>query len=128
MSLGGDCRAVRTGQRHNRAGGKQIANWTMTAGRGNYPMALDLDARHVIVVFRDPAKLMVLRMGDGGSVAERETCGDADDVFFEARRHRIYVSCGDGFIDIFDVAGAAYRSLARMPTARGARTSRPPRC
>ena len=29
-------------------------------------------------------------------VAKAETCGDADDVFVDAKRRRVYVSCGEG--------------------------------
>jgi hypothetical protein len=50
-----------------------------------------------------------------------DTCGDADDVFVDAKRHRVYVSCGAGVIDIFDAH--SYERLARIPTVSGARTS-----
>jgi DNA-binding transcriptional regulator YbjK len=53
----------------------------------------------------------------------RTLCGDADDVFVDARRHRAYVSCGQGFIDVFDTQGVEYRRLARIPTVPGARTA-----
>jgi hypothetical protein len=49
--------------------------------------------------------------------------GDADDLFVDAKRSRIYVSCGEGFLDVFDARAGDYRRLARVPTARGARTS-----
>ena len=46
-------------------------------------------------------------MKDGASIAEQDTCGDSDDVFFDAKRKRVYVGCGAGFIDVFDAAGGA---------------------
>ena len=55
--------------------------------------------------------------------ATAETCGDADDLFVDAKRDRVYVSCGAGFIDVFEPKGAAYRRVARIPTISGARTS-----
>jgi hypothetical protein len=33
------------------------------------------------------------------------------------------VSCGAGYIDVFEIYGSAYRRIARIPTATGARTS-----
>ncbi len=50
-------------------------------------------------------------------------CGDADDLFVDSKRARIYVSCGEGFLDIFDAHATEYRRIARLPTVRGARTS-----
>jgi len=35
-------------------------------------------------------------MRTGTAVAERETCGDVDDVFFDATRQRVYVTCEKG--------------------------------
>lgn len=98
----------------------KAASWPMQAG-GNFPMALRPAAQQVVVVFRRPAKLGVFAMADGASVASLDTCGDSDDVFDDARRDRIYVSCGDGAIDVFD--GKDFRRLARIRTVAGARTS-----
>jgi YVTN family beta-propeller protein len=99
---------------------RKAANWPMQAG-GNFPMALRPAAQHVVVVFREPAKLGVFAMADGASVASPEACGDADDVFDDAKRNRVYVSCGDDFLDVFD--GKDYRRLAHIRTVTGARTS-----
>ena len=105
----------------DRANGRQTASWPTKNLNGNYAMTLDEAAKHVIVVFRGPARLIVLAMSDGASVAERETCGDSDDVFLDAKRKRVYVSCGAGFIDVIDAA-RSYQRIARIPTVSGART------
>lgn len=91
--------------------------------RANFPMAIDRDAHRVLVGFRSPPTLMALSSEDGRVIAKSETCGDADDVFVDAARHRVYVSCGAGAVDVFDQAEAGYRRLARVPTVSGARTS-----
>jgi DNA-binding beta-propeller fold protein YncE len=91
--------------------------------RSNFPMAIDRDTRRVIVIFRSPPTLMALSGEDGQIVAKIETCGDADDVFVDPKRRRVYVSCGAGAVDVFDQQGVEYRRLARVPTVPGARTS-----
>src|SRR5262249_6018038 len=83
-------------------------------------MALRPAAGHVVVVFRAPPQLGVFVMADGAPVASPEACGDADDVFADARRERIYVSCGDGFLDVFD---KDYRRIAHVRTVAAARPS-----
>jgi DNA-binding beta-propeller fold protein YncE len=99
---------------------RQISSWPMSAA-ANFPMALDLDAQRVLVMFRSPAKLGVFAMADGASMGSTEACGDSDDLFLDAKRHRIYVSCGEGAIDVIDAQ--TYRRVARIPTVSGARTS-----
>jgi YVTN family beta-propeller protein len=95
----------------------------MQGAGSNFPMAVDRDAHRVLVVFRNPPTVMALSSQDGRVVAKIETCGDADDVFVDAKRHRVYVSCGEGVVDIFEQREAEYRRLARVPTVSGARTS-----
>ena len=95
-----------------------------TQGAGsNFPMAIDGDARQFLVVFRSPPTLMALSSQDGHVVAKAETCGDADDVFVDRKRRRVYVSCGQGAVDVLEVNEQGYRRLARVPTSPGARTA-----
>ena len=95
-----------------------------TRGAGaNFPMAIDRDAHRVLVVFRRPPVLMALSSRDEHVLARIATCQDADDVFVDAKRHRIYVSCGEGVVDVLEQGRAGYRRLARVPTRPGARTS-----
>ncbi len=103
--------------------GERTAAWPLKGAGGNFPMALDETAQRVLVAFRAPAKLGAFSTADGQNVANVDLCGDADDVFVDAKRRRAYVSCGQGFIDVFDIRDAAYRRLARIPTVPGARTA-----
>jgi DNA-binding beta-propeller fold protein YncE len=103
---------------------RHVASWRVRHARANFPIALDEAHGLLAVVFRHPARLALLDAANGSVREALDTCGDADDVFFDARRERLYVSCGDGVVDVFARSGAQeYRSIARVPTASGARTS-----
>jgi len=104
------------------ASGKLVANWPMDKG-GNFAMAVDDDRGRVLVAFRSPPELVAFAITDGKSVATAATCGDADDVFIDAKRNRVYVTCGAGYVDVFETNQTVYRRTARIPTAAGARTS-----
>ena len=106
----------------DRQSGRLTASWPMNVAGGNFPMAIDQASRHVLVAFRNPAKLGAFAMDDGSLVAGPDICGDADDLFVDANRRRVYISCGEGFLDVLDSTGA-YRRVARIATAAGARTS-----
>jgi hypothetical protein len=105
------------------ASGKPLANWSPRGLTANFPMNLDEAGHAVIVVFRSPAKLALFDMTTGAPVASADTCGDSDDVFLDEKRGRIYVSCGAGFIDVFQREPAALARLMRLATTSGARTS-----
>jgi DNA-binding beta-propeller fold protein YncE len=100
---------------------KVIAVWPVGGASANFPMAVDSDSNHVLAIFRNPPKLGVFDKSNGSIVRMVDTCGDADDVFVDAKRHRVYISCGAGVIDVFDAR--SYERLSRIPTVSGARTS-----
>jgi YVTN family beta-propeller protein len=102
---------------------KLAGAWPMREARSNFPMAFDNESKKVVVVFRRPARLIVFDAQNGAVAANIDVCGDADDVFIDARRHRLYVSCGEGFVDVIQQSGVTYARVGRVPTASGARTS-----
>jgi DNA-binding beta-propeller fold protein YncE len=107
----------------DRQSGKVTAKWPTGHSSANYPMALDEASQQVLVVFRNPPTLTAFSMEDSAPVANAGTCGDADDVFVDAKRHRVYVSCGEGYLDVFEPDAGTFRRLAHIPTASGARTA-----
>jgi YVTN family beta-propeller protein len=116
----------------------------------NFPLALD-DLGQLVLPLRRPPALLVMLVApppntardpassaqnastsrtdrDSTSGTEREPtsselCDDADDVFFDAARKRLYVSCGDGHLDVFERTDSRYARVDHVPTAHGARTS-----
>jgi DNA-binding beta-propeller fold protein YncE len=106
----------------DRTAGKQVATWKTDDLRSNYPLALD-EGGQVLVVFRHPARLAVFRAQDGQRVQALDTCGDSDDLFVDTKRHRVYVTCGEGFIDVFSRDAGGYQHSGKLTTSAGARTS-----
>ncbi len=101
-----------------------IAEWAVPGSCSNFPMALDEDGNHLFIGCRHPARVLVLDAGSGNQVAEFPVAGDADDVYFDSVRQRIYVSCGAGVLQVFQqTAARSFPSLGTVPTGSGARTS-----
>ncbi|HEU4590550.1 MAG TPA: hypothetical protein VFS13_06545 [Steroidobacteraceae bacterium] len=94
---------------------RQIAGWP-ASWRANYPMALDDEA--VLSVFREPPR--IARFGKGAVMVDSAACGDADDVFVDARRNRVYVVCGEGSVDVLD--RNSLKRIGGIRTSSGART------
>jgi hypothetical protein len=86
-------------------------------------MAIDGSGAVIAVVFRQPAKLVLLDTKTGAPIQQLDTCSDGDDVFFDRKRQRIYVSCGAGTVDVLQADAAGYRPLTRVDTSSGARTA-----
>lgn len=96
------------------------ATWQARYQR-NYPLALDAAAGTLAVGYRLPARLVILETRSGAVRADIGICGDADDLFFDAKRRWYYISCGSGAVDVIDAQ--RYRLVERVATRTGARTA-----
>jgi len=101
----------------------QVASWPLRRLRGNFPMAIDVARREAVVAFRSPPKLGIFGLSTGQLQSMVDTCEDADDVFVDSQRHRVYLSCGAGFIDVLAATESGYARVARLSTTIGARTA-----
>jgi hypothetical protein len=100
-----------------------ITRWPMTLEH-NFPMALDEADHRLFVVTHEPARLAVFDTSTGHAIAELPCVQDADDVYYDSGRKRIYVPGGEGFISVFQQADADhYQLLAKVPSTLGARTA-----
>ena len=103
--------------------GQVINTWKTDLAFGNFPMALDETNRRLFLGCRMPPRLLVLNTESGEITAKIDISGDTDDIFYDSKRHRIYAICGAGKIDIIEQTSAdAYKALAKIDTANGART------
>lgn len=102
--------------------GALVARWPNAGRRFNYPLAIDREAGEVAVVYRLPARLVTFDPTTGAQRQALATCGDADDLFFDTKRRRVYVVCGAGRVDVFQREASALRPRGQAKTASGART------
>lgn len=99
-----------------------IVRWPQTL-EGNFPMALDETDQRLFVATRVPPRLAVFDTGSGHRVAALPTVQDADDLYYDSARKRVYVCGGEGYISVFQKEDADhYKFLAKVETATGART------
>jgi len=116
-----DARQVAVLDREKRA---VVETWPMEKYQANFPMALDEANHRLFLGCRQPARLVVLDTTTGKSVADVAISGDTDDLFYDATLKRVYLSCGEGFVDVIDQQTAdSYQLRERIPTRPGARTS-----
>lgn len=107
----------------SRASRTQVASWPTGNLQANFPLTLDETTGRAIAIFRHPARMASFDSNTGKVVASSETCTDADDTFIDAKRNRLYVICGEGYVDAFEMArGDKYSRVGRLATSPGSRT------
>jgi hypothetical protein len=101
-----------------------IGRFNVAPAGVNAALAIDEPNRLLFVGCRRNPSVVVMD-SDSGKIIDRVPIpGDVDDIYFDARRGRIYASCGEGAIAVIrQVAPDRYAALATIPTVEGARTS-----
>lgn len=102
---------------------KVVETWPVKEAESNFPMEIQGADRRLFIACRNPAKLLVLDPSNGRTFDALPLSGDADDVFLDEASGRLFVSCGEGSIDVFERgAKGAYAPAGKVGTAAGART------
>lgn len=98
--------------------------WGTGGTLANYPMALDEPNRRLFIVSRFPARLIILDTTTGKVVQSVHAVGDCDDVFYDSKRRRVYLTGGEGAIGVYQQRDPDhYEEIGRIATVKGARTS-----
>ena len=101
-----------------------VAKWSNNKTSGNYPMALDEDSYRLFTVYRSPSQLSVIDTNTGKSMAKLDVVKDADDIWFDAENKQIYLTGGEGYLDVISQKDQnTYQEIAKIPTGPGGRTS-----
>jgi DNA-binding beta-propeller fold protein YncE len=98
--------------------------WKLSKAAQNVPIAFDSEHQAVFVACRNPGSLIMLDATTGKEIASQPAGGKADDLFYDAELHRIYLISGAGEVDTYQVdSGKTLHSLEVLHTALGARTA-----
>jgi outer membrane protein assembly factor BamB len=101
-----------------------LQKFPLKEAAANFPMALDEADHRLFIGCRNPAKLLVLDMETGNTVATVDIVGDTDDLFYDGENKRIYVSGGESRVTVISQTNAdTYKVAGQVATAPGARTS-----
>jgi DNA-binding beta-propeller fold protein YncE len=101
-----------------------VRTWPLSTVSSNYAMAFDEKNSRLFIACRRPPRILTLDSFTGIQIDQRDTVGDVNDIFYDPARKRIYVSGGDGQVDVIrQVDANTYEPLAKVTTGAGARTS-----
>jgi len=94
------------------------SRWKNSGASANFPMALDRQGGRLFVAYRHPAQLRILDSRTGVVKVSVPCVGDADDVFYDNVSELVFVSGGEGYIDV--IRGSTL--VNHIATRKGART------
>jgi DNA-binding beta-propeller fold protein YncE len=91
---------------------------------GGHTLAIDDANKRLFVGCRTPPMVVVIDMETGKEITSVPIPKDNDDMFFDAKRKRLYASCGEGFVAVIRQLDAdRYEVVERVATVKSAKTS-----
>lgn len=106
---------------------KPVAYWPIKLGRMNMAMAIDFAHRRLYIGCRDTdvrGSILVLDLDTGHELERLSIGGWVDSLDYDAKRSRIYASCGTGQLFTYQrMKNGKYHELAPIDTAVMAKTS-----
>ena len=99
-----------------------IARYPLTKADANYPMTLDVDGQRIFIGCRKEPMVVVLDAATGKELAGIPIPGDIDDLFYDAKRKRLYASCGEGTLAVLQDGKNGFEVVEKIPTRKLART------
>jgi len=105
----------------DRDGNKQTGSWSTGPNGAAEAVALDEDGGRLLAAFHQPAAIAWFDLNDGSLKGTAPACAEPGQLLTDDSRHRAYLICGDGRIQVFarDAAGA-YADIGSVPTDKGA--------
>ena len=104
--------------------GKVINKTSFISNFGNFPMDIDPVHHRLFVGYRFPPRLKVLNSRTMKIITTLKIDRDADDIYYDAQKKQIYISCGGGYLEVIrQETPDTYKLQDRIKTAEGARTS-----
>lgn len=102
---------------------KVIATWPVKEAKGNVPMGIDRKNQRLFIGC-EPGKLVVYDLKSEKAIATVDISKECDGVYYDAKRSQIYISCGEGFINVIkQITPDSYRPISKIQTVAGAGTS-----
>jgi DNA-binding beta-propeller fold protein YncE len=93
-----------------------VAMWPATGCHVNAGVGIDEEHHRLFVACRD-GNLMVMDSDDGKVLQTLPISTGVDDLVYDPASHRIYVACGEGFVNIYlEVDADHYQSIGKIPT------------
>ncbi len=103
---------------------KVLGTHPINMAGGGHAIALDEANKRIFVGCRTPPMVVALDMDTGEEITGVPIPKDNDDLFYDAKRKRLYASCGEGFIAVIrEVDADPYYMAEKVATAKNAKTS-----
>jgi hypothetical protein len=100
-----------------------VGSYPVKLAGGGHPIALDEANKRIFVGCRKAPMVVVLDEETGREITAVPIPDGVDDLFYDAKRKRLYASCADGFIAVLrQVDADRYEAAGKIETPKNSKT------
>ena len=100
-----------------------LTKYPMNSAKSIVAIDLDEGNQRLFVGCRDKPMVRVMDSASGKEVASVEIPREVDDVFYDAKRKRVYAICGEGAVAVIEQKDKDnYTVIEKVATGKSART------
>jgi hypothetical protein len=107
----------------DRADNKESGSWDAPSLSNPAALAIDGNASRLLAAFTQPATLAWFDLADGSMKGSAPSCAKPGRLLADADRGLIYVTCGEGSVEIYKRDNGGYAKLESLATGPGAVTA-----
>jgi hypothetical protein len=101
-----------------------VANHPLKMAKGGHPLVIDDANKRIFIGCRQEPKVVVMNSETGKEITSIDIPQDVDDLYYDAKRKRLFASCGEGFVVVIKQTDADHYDVAeKVATVKGAKTS-----
>ena len=101
-----------------------LATYPIKAASNGHPLAIDEANKRIFIGCRTDPTVVVLDSESGKEITSVAIPKDIDDLHYDAKRKKLYASCGEGFLVVLNQASPdKYEVTEKVPTVSQAKTS-----
>jgi hypothetical protein len=101
-----------------------VATYPLKMAGGGHPLALDEANKRMFIGCRKEPMVVAMDTETGKEIMGVEIPKEVDDLHYDAKRKRLYASCGEGFLAVIkQVSPDKYELAEKIETVKQARTS-----
>jgi DNA-binding beta-propeller fold protein YncE len=101
-----------------------VATYPVKMAGGGHPLAIDEANKRIFVGCRTEPMVVVMDSETGKEIMSVAIPKDIDDLHYDAKRKKLYASCGEGFLVVIRQLGPdKYEVVEKVATAKQAKTS-----
>jgi DNA-binding beta-propeller fold protein YncE len=100
-----------------------ISTYPVKLASGAHPLAIDETNKRIFLGCRSEPMVVVLDSDAGKEITSVAIPKDVDDLYYDAKRKKLYASCGEGFLVVIGQSSPdEYKLLEKIETVKGAKT------